>query len=246
MFGFFLYIVSIFFGILFGLTFYHYRTPRQQDFLESMFGKMESIVYGSISLLKKIAGSRCTRFIRRKSREFINFLAQHRADAWKLFLAAAGWMIKNGSREECQEAVQDPSLQLTEWDIGALEGRLNGHPYDSPLFYGCAILEGVAWYDFRAPGLAQRYGGIDMRTLVLLSENTIRKYMRETRRRDIVLLTKAASPTQFYFGIALSPYGEKQLARECQKIAAAADVRKPAPSALEEEIDLSPGPEDGG
>ena len=158
------------------------------------------------------------------------------------FAREAKKFITDEDIRECQPdyvflLIRDDILIITKW--------LSGHPYDTPVLVNCFQAGGVSWYDFRAVRLARQYQDLDRLSLKKMLLHILQKYFLETRGVAAVIYIEIATDTRCYFGIALSAYGERQLEEKYRK-AAAADVRKPAPPALEEEIDLSPGPEDGG
>lgn len=159
-------------------------------------------------------------------KKFLGFIIGHRTAIWTGFVKVLTY-IKEAVTGECsQEFLVDYMRVLDFWDIKELQRVLEGHPYDTLTFEGGNIDKGVAWYIFRAHGLAAKYAGLCGDRLKIMIERIVRNYMWEVREIWVDVFVETATPTMLRFGIAASKQGEKELEKKCQE-KASAEKKKP-------------------
>ncbi len=206
-------------GILLGLTVRHYF----YDYIPftKFFGFIEKIIYSFIKFIKKL----------------FCLIITNRSAITETALSCANEFKKTVSGEDLLEFQQDYTHVLLEDDIDPFIKEIERHPYDTPSLENCFIRNGVAWYDFQALRLSKQYEELDNRSLIRMLERIIQKYMRSTRKTSSVIHIVMATPTRFYFGMALSKYGERELLKLQQNYDSIA-IDNTVPVLEEEVIDL--------
>lgn len=135
--------------------------------------------------------------------------------------------------DDTKDYIINTSFVLVEEDTAELLQSLSGRPYDTPSFYGCMQASGIARYEYRAFGLAEKYSGLDFEGTAKICLHQIRNHFMKTRRMQPYVVIEAASPARLLFAVALSEHGRNLL--EQQRDAFPCETRRPA-AVLEEEV----------
>ncbi len=170
-------------------------------------------------------------FLKRHKKEFASVFLFLLGCIWKLFLEFRAYL--NG--EDTQKYIINNSLGLTEEDVIELTKRLDGRPYDTPIFCSCSSAPGIVRYEYRSCGLTEKYSSLDAEKLFKVLLHQIRNYIIETRRMQPYVVIEAATPTCLCFAIALSEFGKETLSKQESTLSR---QRQISPVLEEEAIDI--------
>lgn len=145
---------------------------------------------------------------------------------------------KFSTGEDVLEMLADQTRMLTNEEVLELVESFHMHPYDTPsLISYTPNINGVAWYSIEALRLTDAYSTLTNAELSKMCYHKIRNYIMETRGIQVPIYIKVATPTQLYFAIPLSAYGEKLLSKQSQETTPVSKVNN-APVLKEEVIDI--------
>lgn len=183
---------------------------------------------------------KCAAAVRRTWTRLAELLKRHKKEIWSAVFSALKCIRKFFAEfgrylhgEDTQEYMENASLILTDEDAIELSKRLDGHPYEAPTFCNFLKSSGIVRYEYRACGLAGKYGSLDADGIFRVSFHQIRNYMIETRMAQPYIRVEVATPTRLFFAIALSEHGQAIL--EKQGNVSSLQEKSPA-AALEEEV----------
>uniref|UniRef100_UPI00405773F3 hypothetical protein n=1 Tax=Acetatifactor sp. TaxID=1872090 RepID=UPI00405773F3 len=216
---------------------------------DKILGKIEKLIYRVANLLYRMKQNRFLRFVCRtiKScvltifrvlKRFGSFIYKNRVAIGNATVKVANEICKTVTNEDIEECRPNYALMFTGEDIEKVTKMITGHPYDTPVLINWFSSDGVAWYDFQTMRLVKQYEDLDRKALIKMLELTLQKHVIETRGQNAVIYISIATATRFYFGMAFSKYGEKQLAK--MRINNEALIPKDSLSPLEEVIDPVP------
>lgn len=230
-------------GFFTGLLIRHYLD--EQIPFERIFSKLEYGINSIANFLYRLKHNRIIRLFGKIIKKFLcaifkvlkwvgTLIYKNRIAIGKSILNFAKATAKTITGADLAEYQCDNSLIILCDEEERFTEQFAGHPYDTPLFIASNIIDGVCWYDYQAIRLAKRYEDLSPKTLTRMLENQIQMYMKSTRMTKVDIFVKMATPTRFYFGIALSKHGQKELAklRQNQVIMITEEATQP----LEEEI----------
>lgn len=234
-----------FVGVLIGIVLRHYLDEKIS--FNKIFSKVEHLVNSSINCLYRLRRNRLVQFIGNIIKNcilsiyhflkwFVNLIYKNRVAIGKNIMHCATEIVNTANGKDLLKYQIDNSLILQADEEDNFTERFAGHPYDTPSFVNSQIQEGVSWYEIQAIRLVSRYENLSPQNLTRMAEKIIQKYMKNTRKTNVDIFVKIATPTRLYFGIALSMQGQKVLLKERQNQASV--MIEDAPPPLEEAIDL--------
>lgn len=230
-------------GMLLGIVIRHYFDDSIP--FDRIFEKVEKFIFIVVNFLYKLKQNRFIQFVGKIVKKSIlvffnalkkmgNVIYKNRDAIEETALNCANEIHKEITGKELPEFELNNVFVLRNDEEDAFTKQFEGHPYDTPLLVNSFVQKGVAWYDFQALGFMERYEDLDRKSLIRMLEVNIQKYMRETRSMYADIYIQIATPTRFYFGIALSRHGQKELMKLRQMQDSL--ITEEAPLLLEEEV----------
>ena len=138
-------------------------------------------------------------------------------------------MKKSLSGEDVMEMLSDQSRILTNEEVLELVKCFNMHPYETPALYKYDMdVNGASWYHIEALKLTDKYSKLDNAELSKMCCHIIENYIMKTRGIQVPIYIKVATPTQLYFAIPLSKYGEELLHKQSEKNAPVPKINNPS------------------